>query len=150
MKTTKSLSDVFFKHQLKLEVFTLFLFIFAMSTNLDNIRMDDPWHEESFIVMLVVAAALFTTALWMRYEQLIAKKIVNHIKRNDIPKGPDRDAMVAKLSTRQREILEMILLKVPNQEIMEELSMEQSSLSAHIRRIYKVLIRSQVRAKNNA
>jgi ATP/maltotriose-dependent transcriptional regulator MalT len=51
--------------------------------------------------------------------------------------------MVAKLSTRQKEIFELILLKMSNKEIMEELSIEQTSLRSHISKIYKILQRAR-------
>jgi DNA-binding CsgD family transcriptional regulator/F0F1-type ATP synthase assembly protein I len=142
--TIKDLTDMLFRHQLKLEFFALFLLVFALGINIDNIHNKTPWADESFVAMLIVVLLLFITSVWMRVQKLKSNNQARDIKRNVAPKGPDRDAMVEKLSTRQKEIFELILLKMSNKEIMEELSIEQSSMRSHVSRIYKIL---QIKAR---
>ncbi len=120
------------------------LLIFAIAINLDNIHNQKTWSSVWFIVVMAVVCLAFVLAIYMRIQHAQSRKLARDIKQNVIPAGPDRDALVAKLTTRQREILELILLRMSNREIMEELSLEPSSLRSHINRIYKVL---QIRAR---
>jgi DNA-binding CsgD family transcriptional regulator len=143
MKATKSLPDLLFKHQLKLEYFGLFLLVFAVSINLDEIRTGKPWDDIYFDIMIPTVIAIFITSIWMRLQKSRTRSLAREIKRTVVPKGAQRDAMVAKLSTRQKEIFELILLKMSNKEIMEELSIEQTSLRSHISKIYKILQRAR-------
>jgi DNA-binding CsgD family transcriptional regulator len=144
--STRNLPDTLFRHQQKLEYFSLFLLVFAVVINLDNIRTAKPWDDSYFVAMLLLVLAIFIASAWMRIQQTKARNLAREIKRNILPKGPDRDAMIAKLSTRQKEILELILLKLSNREIMEELSIEQSAFKSHVYKIYK--IQNRVRRTN--
>jgi DNA-binding CsgD family transcriptional regulator len=149
MKLPKHLPDTLFRHQKKLEYFGLCLLIFAIGINLDNIRTSKPWEDLSFIAMIVVVLGLFATTLLVRIQKNRTKNLARDIKRNLALKGPVRDALTEKLSTRQKEILELVMLKMSNNEIMEELSIEHSALRYHIIQIYRILRRLR-RSRNSA
>jgi DNA-binding CsgD family transcriptional regulator len=141
MKITKHLPDTLFRHQQKLEYFGLCLLIFAIGINLDNIRTAKPWEDISFIAMIVLVVIIFVTSLLVRIQKTRTKNLARDIKRNLALKGATREALIDKLSTRQKEILELVMLKMSNNEIMEELSIEHSALRYHIIQIYRILRR---------
>ena len=49
------------------------------------------------------------------------------------------DALLSRLTERQRKVYDLILLGKTNKEIMSELFIEQSTLKSHINQIYKKL-----------
>ncbi|MBW4890793.1 hypothetical protein KXQ82_13765 [Mucilaginibacter sp. HMF5004] len=137
----KHLPDVLFRYRQRLEYFSLFLLVFVVIANFDKIREDKPWEDTSLVLSICIVLSIIIAMIWVRVQLIKANILAREIKRNVVPKGPERDALIEKLSTRQREILELLLLKIPNREIMGELSIEHRAFKSHMDRIYRVLFR---------
>jgi DNA-binding CsgD family transcriptional regulator len=91
------------------------------------------------IIFLMVVLSTFLVVL---YIQISKKKIANlssQIKEQSNEKGEDFDTLLFELTSRQREVYDLIIAGKTNKEIMSELFIEQSTLKSHINQIYKQL-----------
>jgi DNA-binding CsgD family transcriptional regulator len=91
------------------------------------------------IIFLMVVLSTFLVVL---YIQISKKKIANlssQIKEQSNDKGEDFDTLLFELTSRQREVYDLIIAGKTNKEIMSELFIEQSTLKSHINQIYKQL-----------
>ena len=106
------------------------------------------WSNFPFGAMVLVVISLSFALIWVRIEK---KKTQN--LSNKITSVTEENPFLYKnklnlLTTRQREIFELIVSGKSNKEIIDELFIELSTLKTHINKIYKALgISSRKEAK---
>lgn len=76
--------------------------------------------------------------LWIRIEKQKTAHLIAEIRNDNHQNKPETNRL-DELSARQREVFELTLQGKSNKQIMQELSIELSTLKTHINRIYKIL-----------
>ena len=90
-------------------------------------------------MVLLVAAAIILALIYVRIDKHKIKILSTQIKEKSIEQKEDFDSLLAALTSRQKEVYELIVSGKTNKEIMVELFIEQSTLKTHINQIYKKL-----------
>ena len=75
----------------------------------------------------------------MKIINYLANNLINSIKQDISVNESQKQNPPDELSSRQKEVLDLIIAGKSNKEIMNELSIEQSTLKTHINKIYKTL-----------
>lgn len=87
----------------------------------------------------MVMTAILLILVYIKIDRKEIIKLSNHIKKNSEYKDEEFESLLSKLTTRQREVYELIKSGKTNKEIMALLFIEQSTLKTHINQIYKTL-----------
>ena len=67
------------------------------------------------------------------------KNLSNRIKQSSTEPNQDFNSLLSELTSRQKEVYELIVAGKTNKEIMADLFIEQSTLKSHINQLYKKL-----------
>jgi DNA-binding CsgD family transcriptional regulator len=145
MKSIDRIADLLSSHQKKLEIIAIFLLFCTVGFKYQNAKTQWFWGDYSYIAMLIVFFVLFIAILWIRIEKQKTERLIAEIKSESAVSGNQ----IEELSLRQREVFDLIAAGKSNKQIMDELSIELSTLKTHINKIYKTLelvSRKQIRA----
>jgi DNA-binding CsgD family transcriptional regulator len=131
--------DIISKRQKVLEFVIIFLLFLSISFSFDSHGSEWFWSNYPFIAIILIMTALFLSLLWIKIERAKAQVIINKI--NDSAKDSSNVAneKIGLLTKRQKEIFDLILQGKSNQNIMDILFIELSTLKTHINKIYKTL-----------
>jgi DNA-binding CsgD family transcriptional regulator len=152
MKIIYHLADSLFKHQKKLEVIAILLLCFSISFRVDNLKTKWLWNDYSLVAVVMVGAVILIALIWIRIEKMKTNQLINAIKNEPASEKDQGTNRLDELSSRQKEVFDLILSGRSNKEIMSELSIELSTLKTHINKIYKILeigSRKQIRKFKN-
>lgn len=133
------LQDAFAKHQKKLEAIAIFLLCLAISFRFENATTHWLWNDYAYIAIVLVLIVMILAVLWIRIERSKTATLIKAIKQEGPGQEPTNQHQIDTLSTRQKEVFDLIAAGKSNKEIMSELSIELSTLKTHINKIYKVL-----------
>lgn len=145
MKILDRIANLLSTHQKKLEIVAIFLLFCTVSFRFKKTQTRWLWADYSYLAMLIVLIVLLIAIVWIRIEKQKTAQLIAEIKKQSATQGSKLD----KLSLRQREVFDLIASGKSNKEIMDELSIELSTLKTHINKIYKTLelvSRKQIRA----
>ena len=98
--------------------------------------------------MLIVIALV-----WIQIEKNKTSKLIAHIKNEIESNKPNAESQIEALSVRQKQVFDLIINGKSNKEIMNELSIELSTLKTHINKLYKTMgidSRKQLRKYTNS
>jgi DNA-binding CsgD family transcriptional regulator len=102
------------------------------------------------IIFLMVVLSSFLYIIYIQLENRNTTKLKNQIRSDSIDKGNENKVLLNKLTSRQREVYDLIIEGKSNKEIKNILFIEQSTLKTHINQIYKKLnIKSRQELKSN-
>lgn len=96
-------------------------------------------HDYPIAIFLLVVISKFLVVLYIQISKRKIDTLSNQIKAQSNKKDEDISALVFDLTSRQKEVYDLIVAGKTNKEIMAELFIEQSTLKSHINQIYKQL-----------
>jgi DNA-binding CsgD family transcriptional regulator len=139
MKLIQYLSDLLFRYQKTLEALAIFLLFLTVSFSTDYSGTKWLWNKYPFIAFILVIIIVIIALVWIQIEKNKTRNVINSIKATFSNNKSLEENRLDELSTRQKEVFELISSGKTNKEIMEQLSIELSTLKTHINKIYKIL-----------
>jgi len=152
MKIINYLADLLFRQQKKLEIIAILLLCLTISFRFKNFKTVWLWSDYSFIAIVLVAILIVISLIWIRIEKNKTNSLIERIKNDSGMNKPEAENQLNGLSVRQKQVFDLIIKGKSNKEIMEELSIELSTLKTHINKLYKTLdidSRKQLRKYKN-
>ena len=102
-------------------------------------------------MILMVAVGLMLAIIYIRIDKYRIQNLSHQIESLSTEQEENSKSQLSELTTRQKEVYELIVSGKSNKEIMENLFIEQSTLKSHINQIYKKLkVKSRRELKSNA
>lgn len=104
------------------------------------------------IIFLMIVISLLFIVLYIQINKKNIENLSHQIKDQSKVKSKDYSALLAELTTRQKEVYDLIISGKTNKEIISELFIEQSTLKTHVNQIYKKLNiknRNELKSKVN-
>ena len=101
--------------------------------------------------MLLTAISILIALIYVRIDQRKIADLSNQIEQGSIHEIASVYSLTD-LTSRQRDVYDLIVSGKSNKEIMSELFIEQSTLKTHINQIYKILNiknRKELKAQSN-
>jgi ATP/maltotriose-dependent transcriptional regulator MalT len=77
--------------------------------------------------------------VWIQIEKNKTRKLIERIKFEIESNKPNTESQIDELSVRQKQVFDLIISGKSNKEIMNELSIELSTLKTHINKLYKTM-----------
>jgi DNA-binding NarL/FixJ family response regulator len=90
-------------------------------------------------MLLLVGIGISLLLIYVNIDKLRINNLSIQIRKLSEEQPKNSQSKLAELTTRQKEVYDLILLGKSNKEIMTELFIEQSTLKSHINQIYKKL-----------
>lgn len=152
MRIINYLADLLFKHQKKLEIIAIFLLCLTISFRFTNFGTSWLWSNYTYIAVILVILLIAIALVWIRIEKNKTQNLIELIKIETVTNKPNKENQLAELTVRQKQIFDLIINGKSNKEIMNELSIELSTLKTHINKLYKTLgidTRKQLRKHKN-
>lgn len=91
------------------------------------------------IIFMMIMISLFLIVLYVQIGKKKIENLSNQIKDQSKVNSEDFRSLLARLTTRQMEVYNLIISGKTNKEIISELFIEQSTLKTHVNQIYKKL-----------
>ena len=139
MKIINYLADILFRHQKKLEIIAIFLLCLTISFRFTNFKTEWLWSDKTYIAVILVLMLISIALIWIKIEKVKTDNLIKLIKTEVIANRTNTENQVDELSTKQKQVFDLIVAGKSNKEIMNELCIELSTLKTHINRIYKIL-----------
>lgn len=131
--------DILSKYQNYFLVIAIILSSLAVSIRFGDQKVNLILQDYPVLIFLMV---VISSLLVVLYIQIDKRRITNlSFQIKDQAKNSDEhfDSLLDGLTTRQREIYNLIISGKTNKQIISELYIEQSTLKSHINQIYKKL-----------
>ena len=139
MRIINYLADLLFRHQKKLEIIAIFLLCLTISFRFTNFKTVWLWSDNTCIAVILVLILISIALIWIKIEKIKTNDLITLIKTETIANKPSSENQLDKLSAKQKQVFDLIVIGKSNKEIMDELCIELSTLKTHINRIYKIL-----------
>ncbi len=141
MKIIHHIADLLSRHQKKLEFIIIFFLCLAIGFNFSfkDQKTSWLWNDYPFVAVILLMAILLIASIWIRIEKSKTWKLIQEIKQDNSISNSGKENRLDELSARQREVYDLIVIGKSNKEIMNELSIELSTLKTHINKIYKIM-----------
>ena len=139
MKIINYLADKLFRHQKKLEIIAIFLLCLTISFRFTNFKTEWLWSDKTYIAVILVLMLISIALIWIKIEKVKTDNLIKLIKTEIIANRTNTENQLDKLSAKQKQVFDLILIGKSNKEIMDELCIELSTLKTHINKIYKIL-----------
>jgi DNA-binding CsgD family transcriptional regulator len=133
------LATLLFQHQKKIERLAIFLLCLTISFRIENFNTQWLWNGYAFVGIVLVMILIVVALIWIRIEKHKTRVLMEAIKDQTTMPASENINQLDDLSARQKEVFDLILKGKSNKEIMDELSIELSTLKTHINKIYKIL-----------
>lgn len=133
------ITDILFKYQNYLIGFAIFLSLSAVSVTINQGRITLNLQNYPLLIILLVVLSILCVLIYIKIDQGKIAALSNQIKIESNHKTAEFNILLSELTTRQREVYDLILSGKSNKEIMSHLFIEQSTLKTHINQIYKKL-----------
>jgi len=147
----KKAIDILSKHQNLLLGIAIFLSLLAVSITIDSTGVSLNLKNYPYIMILMVAVGLMLAIIYIRIDKYRIQNLSHQIESLSTEQEENSKSQLSELTTRQKEVYELIVSGKSNKEIMENLFIEQSTLKSHINQIYKKLkVKSRRELKSNA
>ena len=148
MKIIDFLSDLLFRHQKKLELIAIFLLCMTISFRFTNFKTVWLWNDRIYIAVILVFIIISIALIWIKIEKVRTAGLIAHIKSQTSANGSTTENPIEAVSSKQKQVFDLIAAGKSNKEIMDALYIELSTLKTHINKIYKILgIRSRKQAQ---
>jgi len=103
------------------------------------------------IMTLMVAVGIMLVIVYIRIDKYRIENLSHQIESLSAEQKENSKFQLSELTTRQKEVYELIVSGKSNKEIMANLFIEQSTLKSHINQIYKKLnVKNRRELKSNA
>lgn len=139
MRLINYLANLLFRHQKKLEIIAIFLLCSTISFRFTNFRSVWLWSNYTYIAVILVIMLIAIALVWIRIEKNKTGNLIEHIKNETETNKSNIENHLEELSVRQKQVFDLIIKGKSNKEIMNELSIELSTLKTHINKLYKIL-----------
>lgn len=133
------LKDILSKYQKYLLGIALLLSSIAISVRSNDGKINLVLHKHPGLIFLMVVISSFLVAIYFQINKRKISSLSNQIKEESKIRTVGFDALINRLTERQREVYDLIISGKTNKEIMSELFIEQSTLKSHVNQIYKKL-----------
>ena len=144
MKISDKILNISTKKQKLLEGLIIFLILLGVSFDYSNGKTTWLFQKYPFILFISTLLSLFLILVWVKVEKISVQK-----KINEILYSSKKSNNLSELTTRQKQVYDLILLNKSNKEICKELFIELSTLKTHINKIYKTMnVRSRKELKS--
>jgi len=134
MKLLNNILNLLNKRQKILEILIVLSLFFSVSFKFGDGFSEWIWKDIPFMASLLILFSLLLALIWLRIEKSKMEKHIHEIKNLN-----SENNEIDKLTSRQREVYNLIALGKSNKEITNELFIELSTLKTHINKIYKTL-----------
>jgi DNA-binding CsgD family transcriptional regulator len=152
MRIINYLADKLFQHQKKLGIIAIFLLFLTVSFRFTNFQTVWLWSNYSYFAVILVILLIVLALVWIQIEKNKTNNLIELIKNEIDSKKSNTESRVEDLSVRQKQVFDLIINGKSNKEIMDELSIELSTLKSHINKLYKTMgidSRKQLRRHKN-
>ena len=152
MRIINYLADKLFRHQKKLEIIAIFLLCLTISFRFANFQTIWLWSNYSYFAVILVILLIVIALVWIQIEKNKTSNLIELIKNEIESNKPNSENQIEELSVRQKQVFDLIINGKSNKEIMNELSIELSTLKTHINKLYKIMgidSRKQLRKHKN-
>ncbi len=139
MRIINYLADLLYRHQKKLELIAIFLLFLTISFRFKNFKTVWLWSDKIYIAVILVITIIVTAVVWAKIEKKKSKDVIERIKNETSLNKQNIENKLTELTTRQKQVFDLIVAGKSNKEIMDELYIELSTLKTHINKIYKIL-----------
>jgi DNA-binding CsgD family transcriptional regulator len=139
MRIINYLADILFQHQKKLEAIAIFLLCLTISFRFTNFKTVWLWNDKTYIAVILVLVLIAIALVWIKIEKKKTNDLIALIKNEVSANTSAKENQLDELSSRQKQVFDLIVLGKSNKEIMDELCIELSTLKTHINKIYKTL-----------
>ena len=146
------MENILSKYHKHLLVVALILSSIAISIRGSNGEVKLVLHNYPALITLLITVSLFLVAIYFQINRKKISNLSNQIKEQSKFKDEGIEALLDRLTERQREVYDLIISGKTNKEIMTELFIEQSTLKSHINQIYRKLYiksRRELKSKVN-
>lgn len=124
----------------------------AVSIRSSDAKVNLILRDYPVIIFLLVVISSFLVVLYININKRKIENLSNQIKDLSESNNEDFSSLLAGLTTRQKEVYDLIISGKTNKEIISELFIEQSTLKTHVNQIYKKLnikCRNELKSKLN-
>lgn len=131
--------DILSKYQNYLLGMAIFLSLSAVSITIGQGKIKLNLQNYPILMILFVLVGITLALIYVRIDKHKIRNLSKRIKEQSIEDNIGFNALFIELTSRQKEVYELILSEKTNKEIMADLFIEQSTLKTHINQIYKKL-----------
>ena len=139
MPILTKITDLLYRKQRKIEVITIFLFFSLVAFRFTTKTVELFWGDYPSVAILLAIVIALLVLIWIRIEKQKTQTLIKRLQKENIEKGSKIENKLLELSSRQREVFELIVKGKSNKEITAELHIELSTLKTHINQVYKIL-----------
>ena len=131
--------NILSKYQNYLLGIAIFLSLSAVSITIGQGQIKLNLQNYPVLMILLVLVGIVLALIYVRIDKHQIKNLSKRIKEKSIKDNVSFNALFTELTSRQKEVYELIMSGKTNKDIMENLFIEQSTLKTHINQIYKKL-----------
>jgi DNA-binding NarL/FixJ family response regulator len=107
------------------------------------------WYDKPSVAIFLALIIGLSVMVWLQIEKRKTAQLLTKIKLGTTLEKNEGQAKFRDLSSRQQQVLLLIMEGKSNKEIMTSLHIEQSTLKTHINQIYRIMeIQNRREAKN--
>ena len=139
MKIINYLADLLFRYQRNLGILAIFLLCMTVSFRFTNSTTEWIWKDNVHLAIILVLLLIVIALIWVQIEKKKTFNLIQRIKDETTANQENTESHLEELSSRQREVFDLIMKGKTNKEIMNELNIELSTLKTHINKLYKTL-----------
>ena len=143
------LNDFLYKYQRYLGMLIVFLFLSLIAFRFDDQDVRMLWYNKPSVAIFLALIIGLSVMVWLQIEKRKTNQLLTKIKLGTSLEKNDGQAKFRDLSSRQQQVLLLIMEGKSNKEIMGRLHIELSTLKTHINQIYRIMeIQNRREAKN--
>lgn len=135
----RNVIDILSKYQGYLMALAIFISLCAVSITIIDGQIKLNLMNYPILMFLLVVVSILIALVYISIDKRKIDNLSNQIKSQSDLGDNKPESMLSELTSRQREVYDLILLGKSNKEIMSALFIEQSTLKTHINHIYKKL-----------
>lgn len=139
MPILTKITDLLYRKQRTIEVITIFLFFSLIAFRFTSKTVELFWSDYPSVAIILAIVIALLTIVWIRIEKQKTQMLIQALQRENAEKGSKIESKLLELSSRQREVFDLIVKGKSNKEITSELHIELSTLKTHINQVYKIL-----------
>ncbi|MGV8962478.1 MAG: response regulator transcription factor [Candidatus Saccharimonadaceae bacterium] len=149
MTILTKITDLLYRKQKTLEIIAIFLFFSLVAFRIEQKHIKLLWSNNPFVAVSLALIIALIAIVWIRIEKQKTQQLIIHLQNKEKDRSAQIESKLLDLSSRQREVFNLIVKGKSNKEITSELNIELSTLKTHINQLYKTLgIKSRKETRN--
>ncbi|MBX2941422.1 MAG: hypothetical protein KF860_03675 [Cyclobacteriaceae bacterium] len=149
MPILTKITDLLYRKQKVVEVVIIFLFFSLVAFRFTTKTVELFWSNYPSVAIVAAITTALLAIIWIRIEKQKMELLIHGLQKKNAEKGCTIEGKLLELSSRQREVFDLIVSGKSNKEITAELHIELSTLKTHINQVYKILgIRNRKETRN--